>query len=75
MSSLFTFAYLVLFNYFMCLYHQHLLLYPSAGQVQSLIEIGKVLLGHSPTTFLNTEICQYEREFCHKWLILYSSFN
>ena len=31
--------------------------------------------GHSPTTFPKTEICQYEREFCHKWFILYSSFN
>jgi hypothetical protein len=41
---------------------------------QSINHIGSTHLGHPPTTFPNTEICQYEREFCHKWFILYSSF-
>jgi hypothetical protein len=37
----------------------------------------KVIIGSfsDNLTFPNTEICQYEREFCHKWFILYSSFN
>ena len=32
-------------------------------------------VGHSLTTFPNTELCIYERNICHKRFICYSSFN
>jgi hypothetical protein len=28
-------------------------------------------LGHSPTTFPNTELCQYEKNICRKGFMLY----
>ena len=32
-------------------------------------------LGHSLTTFQDTEFCLYERKICDKHFICYSSFN